>query len=118
MWVGALVTSVLFTLGKTLIGLYLGTADPGSAFGAAGSLALILVWIYYSALIVLVGAEFTQAWAERMGGGIEPDPPGGGDGSEPAPDAPEASGDGARRSDAPVPEVAHPVASKRDPAPY
>ncbi len=62
-WMGAFVTAVLFTLGKTLIGVYLGTANPGSAFGAAGSLALILVWIYYSALIVLAGAEFTQAWA-------------------------------------------------------
>ncbi len=62
-WVGSFVTALLFTLGKTLIGLYLGTADPGSAFGAAGSLALVLVWIYYSALIVLAGAEFTQVWA-------------------------------------------------------
>ncbi|HEX8386037.1 MAG TPA: YihY/virulence factor BrkB family protein [Rubricoccaceae bacterium] len=72
-WVGAFATSVLFTLGKTAIGLYLGTADPGSAFGAAGSLALILIWIYYSALIVLVGVEFTQAWAELKGGGIDPE---------------------------------------------
>lgn len=70
---GAFVTALLFTLGKTLIGIYLGTANPGSAFGAAGSLALILIWIYYSALIVLVGAEFTQAWAECMGEGIQPD---------------------------------------------
>ncbi len=72
--VGAAVTAVLFTIGKTAIGVYLGTADPGSAFGAAGSLALLLVWIYYSALIVLVGAEFTQAWAAQMGAGIEEDP--------------------------------------------
>ena len=69
--VGGAVTAVLFTLGKTAIGVYLGTADPGSAFGAAGSLALLLIWIYYSALIVLVGAEFTQAWAVQMGGGIQ-----------------------------------------------
>ncbi|MFN3596660.1 MAG: YihY/virulence factor BrkB family protein [Rubricoccaceae bacterium] len=68
-WVGALVTALLFTIGKSLIGLYLGTANPGSAFGAAGSLALILIWIYYSALIVLVGAEFTQAWSARFGSG-------------------------------------------------
>lgn len=70
--VGAFATALLFTIGKTLIGLYLGTADPGSAFGAAGSLALILVWIYYSALILLAGAEFTQAWAVSRGGGIAP----------------------------------------------
>ena len=96
--VGGAVTAVLFTVGKTAIGVYLGTADPGSAFGAAGSLALLLVWIYYSALIVLVGAEFTQAWAERAGGGIEPDAPG-------------ATAGGA---DAEV----HPSALPRDPAPY
>lgn len=71
--VGAFVTAILFTLGKTLIGLYLGTANPGSAFGAAGSLALILVWIYYSALILLAGAEFTQAWTQHHGGRIVPD---------------------------------------------
>ena len=72
-FVGGFATAVLFTVGKTLIGLYLGTANPGSAFGAAGSLALILVWIYYSALILLVGAEFTQQWAMRMGEGLNPD---------------------------------------------
>ena len=71
--VGAVVTAVLFTIGKTAIGFYLGTANPASAFGAAGSLALLLIWIYYSALIVLVGAEFTQAWAVQMGGGVSPD---------------------------------------------
>jgi len=65
--VGAGVTAVLFTLGKTLIAFYLARAEPGSAFGAAGSLALLLVWIYYSALIVLVGAEFTQAWSQMLG---------------------------------------------------
>jgi membrane protein len=70
--VGAFATALLFTLGKFLIGLYLGRSDPGSAFGAAGSVVLILVWIYYSALIVLVGAEFTQAWALKKGAGMEP----------------------------------------------
>lgn len=64
-WTGALVTALLFTVGKAGIGVYLGTANPGSAFGAAGALALILVWIYYSSLIVLVGAEFTYLWAMR-----------------------------------------------------
>lgn len=66
-WVGAFVTALLFTIGKTAIGIYLGKADPGSAFGAAGSLALILVWIYYSSLILLVGAEFTQVWTVMKG---------------------------------------------------
>jgi membrane protein len=72
-WVGALVTSLLFTVGKFLLGYYLGRSNPGEAFGAAGSLALILVWIYYSSMIVLFGAEFTQAWAIRHGRPIEPE---------------------------------------------
>ncbi|MBW3570960.1 MAG: YihY/virulence factor BrkB family protein [Gemmatimonadetes bacterium] len=73
-WVGAAVTALLFTIGKFLLGMYLGRSNPGEAFGAAGSLALLLVWIYYSAMIVLFGAEFTQAWAVRKGSGIEPEP--------------------------------------------
>ena len=72
-WVGAFVTALLFVIGKFLIGLYLGRSNPGEAFGAAGSLALILVWVYYSSLIVFLGAEFTQAWAVRKGKGIKPD---------------------------------------------
>ena len=72
-WVGAAVTAVLFVLGKFLIGFYLGRSNPGEAFGAAGSLALMLVWIYYSSMILLFGAEFTQAWAEARGGGIAPE---------------------------------------------
>jgi membrane protein len=70
--VGAVVTALLFTIGKFLLGLYLGRSNPGEAFGAAGSLALLLVWIYYSSMIVLFGAEFTQAWAIRHGAGIVP----------------------------------------------
>ena len=66
-WVGAAVTAVLFVVGKFLIGLYLGRSNPGKAFGAAGSLAVLLVWIYYSAMILLYGAEFTQTWADRRG---------------------------------------------------
>ncbi len=72
-WVGAAVTALLFTLGKFLLGLYLGRSDPGQAFGAAGALALMLVWIYYSSMIVLLGAEFTQTWAKRRGSGIAPE---------------------------------------------
>ncbi len=71
-WVGATVTAVLFVAGKFLIGLYLGRSNPGKAFGAAGSLAVLLVWIYYSAMILLYGAEFTQTWADRRGSGIAP----------------------------------------------
>jgi membrane protein len=72
-WVGAIGTSLLFVLGKFLIGLYIGQSDPGSAFGAAGTLAVILLWIYYASHIVLFGAEFTQAWSEKFGGGIRPE---------------------------------------------
>jgi membrane protein len=72
-WVGAAVTAVLFVVGKFLIGFYLGRSNPGEAFGAAGSLAVMLVWIYYSSMILLFGAEFTQAWAEARGGGIAPE---------------------------------------------
>ena len=69
-WVGAVATAVLFVIGKFAIGFYLGSSDPGSAYGAAGSLAVILLWIYYAAIIVLFGAEFTKAWAELRGSGI------------------------------------------------
>jgi len=71
--VGALVTAVLFVGGKFALGLYLGRSNPGEAFGAAGALALMLVWIYYSSMIVLLGAEFTQVWAEHRGKGITPE---------------------------------------------
>lgn len=72
-WVGALVTSVLFVVGKFVIGFYLGRSAPGDAYGAAGALAVILVWVYYAGMIVLFGAEFTQAWAERRGAKINPE---------------------------------------------
>lgn len=71
-WVGAAVTAALFTVGKFALGLYLDRSDPGSAFGAAGSLALLLLWIYYSAIILFLGAEFTQSWAKRRGSGVVP----------------------------------------------
>ncbi len=73
-WIGAVVTSVLFNVGKHLIGIYLGHAAIGSAFGAAGSFAVLLVWVYYSALISFFGAEFTQVYARRQGREIQPKP--------------------------------------------
>ncbi len=71
-WIGALGTSVLFHAGKYLIGIYLGRAGIGSAFGTAGALAVLLVWIYYSAQLVLLGAEFTKCYAERFGSHVRP----------------------------------------------
>ena len=65
---GSVDSAALFTLGKTAIGVYLGRASVGSAYGAAGSMVVLLVWVYYSALILFFGAEFTQAWATRHGG--------------------------------------------------
>jgi membrane protein len=65
-WRGGLIPAALFTLGKTAIGYYLGQASVGSAYGAAGSLVVLLVWVYYSALIMFFGAEFTHAWATRQ----------------------------------------------------
>lgn len=72
--VGAVVTALLFVIGKTLIGIYLGHSNMTSGYGAAGSLVLVLVWIYYSAIILLLGAEFTQVWARRHGAAVEPKP--------------------------------------------
>ncbi len=72
-WIGAGVTSLLFNGGKSLIGIYLGHAAIGSAFGAAGSFAVLLVWIYYSALICFFGAEFTQVYARRQGRRLQPE---------------------------------------------
>lgn len=71
-WIGALVTSLLFNGGKSLIGLYLGQMAVGSAYGAAGSFVVLLIWIYYSALICFYGAEFTQVFARRYGSHIHP----------------------------------------------
>lgn len=71
-WVGAFVTALLFTFGKLLIGLYLGKTSFSSAYGAAGSLVLLVIWVYYSASILLLGAEFTQAYASQYGSRIEP----------------------------------------------
>jgi membrane protein len=66
-WVGGFATAVLFAIGKFLIGLYLGKSDVGSSFGAFGSLVIVMVWVYYSAQIFLLGAEFTWAYAHASG---------------------------------------------------
>lgn len=71
-WIGAFATALLFTLGKLLIGLYLGKASVASSYGAAGSLVVLVIWVYYSASILLFGAEFTQVYATRHGSRIEP----------------------------------------------
>jgi membrane protein len=65
--VGAVVTAILFTIGKSLIGLYIGTSSVASSYGAAGAILIILLWVYYSVQIFLVGAEFTRAYAEAHG---------------------------------------------------
>lgn len=72
-WVGAVITALLFTLGKFVIGLYLGRGSLGSAYGAAGSLIVFLAWVFYSAQILLFGAEFTQVYARKYGKKIRPD---------------------------------------------
>jgi len=69
---GALVTALLFVVGETLLGLYLGSGAVASIFGVAGSLVVLLVWVYYSAQILLLGAEFTQVFARRRGALIRP----------------------------------------------
>lgn len=70
--IGAALTSLLFTIGKTLIGLYLGSSGVTSVYGAAGSLITVLLWVYYSSLIFFLGAEFTQVYATQYGSGIVP----------------------------------------------
>jgi membrane protein len=72
-WVGAAITAALFTIGKALIGLYLGNAGFASTYGAAGALVVTVVWVYYSAQILFFGAEFTQVYAAAHGTAIVPD---------------------------------------------
>lgn len=72
LWIGAPLTALLFTIGKYLIGLYLGQGSPASIYGAAGSLAIILLWVYYSSLIFLFGAEVTRAHAQHLGKPMAP----------------------------------------------
>jgi membrane protein len=73
-WIGAIITSLLFTIGKFFIGIYLGKSDVGIAYGAAGSLAVILIWVYYASQIFLFGAEFTAVYAESHGSRFAPAP--------------------------------------------
>lgn len=94
-WLGAFVTALLFSLGKFLIGLYLGNSAVASSFGAAGSLVLLLIWIYYSAQILLFGAEFTQVYANNYGSKIVPE------GEE----APTTTAQGIQPGARPVPEL-------------
>jgi membrane protein len=71
-WLGAVTTAVLFTLGKYVLGVYLARGDVTSGYGAAGSLLVVLLWVYYASQILLFGAALTRAWAVCCGGGIEP----------------------------------------------
>lgn len=71
-WAGALITALLFVIGKFLIGIYMGTNDLSSTYGAAGSLVILLIWIYYSVVIFLFGAQITYYIAKNIGGGVKP----------------------------------------------
>lgn len=70
---GAIGSALMYTIGKVVIGLYLGGTDPGNAYGAAGSLAVVLIWVYYTSSVLLLGAEFTEQFAVRYGRGIRPE---------------------------------------------
>jgi membrane protein len=71
-WIGAIITSVLFTIGKELLSFYFGEASPGSIYGAAGSIIIVMLWVSYSSLIMFYGAEFTWVSAQLYGHGIKP----------------------------------------------
>lgn len=71
-WLGAVVTGVLFTIGKTALAFYFGKADPGSGYGAAGSIVLILLWVSYSSMILFLGAEFTHTYSVMKEGPVKP----------------------------------------------
>ena len=73
-WIGAVMTAILFAIGKWLLGFYLGSGAAGSAYGAASSLITLLLWVYYSSQILLFGAEFTQVYAQQAGRELEPSP--------------------------------------------
>jgi membrane protein len=71
-WIGAMITALLFNLGKFLLGLYLGRSSVASAYGAAGSLVIVLLWVYYSAQILFFGAKFTQLYSKRHDAHLKP----------------------------------------------
>jgi membrane protein len=99
-WIGAVVTALLFTIGKFLIGLYLGKSGVTSGFGAAGSLVVLLIWVYYSAQIFLLGAEFTWVYAHSRGSRVKPSPQASnrvGEGPSRRPLEPSAAGGGPHR---------------------
>jgi len=105
-WHGAIATAVLFTIGKFLIGLYIGKAGIASGFGAAGSIVVLLVWVFYSAQIFLLGAEFTWIFAHRHGSHA-------GDDKVPALAHDEEAGDSARRPQGPPVPALEPRAARR-----
>jgi len=72
-WIGAVVTALLFEIGEFALGLYFGKAEPGEGYGAAASIILILLWVSYSSMIVFYGAEFTKAYANEIDGAVRPD---------------------------------------------
>jgi membrane protein len=72
-WIGAVITAIFFGIGKWVLGLYLGSGAAGAAYGPASSLITLLLWVYYSSQILLLGAEFTQVYADRSGRGVKPD---------------------------------------------
>ena len=104
MWFGAFVTALLFTIGKWLIGLYLGHTSTASVYGAAGGLVVLLLWIYYSAQILFLGAEITQAYAHMQGSMFK------------AGRASTLSAAGAAKQDKPVRSPAYDTAAVREPA--
>jgi membrane protein len=71
-WIGAIVTSFLFNIGKYGLGLYFGKLNPGDGYGAACSIILIMLWVSYSSMIVFFGAEFTRVYADFISGGVVP----------------------------------------------
>lgn len=71
-WIGATLTSILFVIAKIGLGIYFGKSDPGSTYGAAGSIVLIMLWVSYAGMILLFGAEFTQVYANRYGKKVQP----------------------------------------------
>jgi membrane protein len=71
-WIGAGLTAILFTLGKFLLGLYLGRSAVASSYGAAGSFIVVLLWVYYSSQILFAGVEFTKVYARKFGSGVRP----------------------------------------------